>query len=78
MLCSLGTENVGTFCDHLEYFVAIWLYIYPDRGMFCGHFGIFPILVFFSYFGIFFPIWYIVPRKIWQPCSRGIYWPIYC
>jgi hypothetical protein len=19
-------------------------------------------------FGIFFPIWYVVPRKIWQPC----------
>jgi hypothetical protein len=20
------------------------------------------------YFGIFFPFWYFVPRKIWQPC----------
>jgi hypothetical protein len=19
-------------------------------------------------FGIFFPFWYVVPRKIWQPC----------
>jgi hypothetical protein len=24
-------------------------------GIFCGHFG------------IFFPFWYVVPRKIWQP-----------
>jgi hypothetical protein len=21
------------------------------------------------YFGIFFPFWYVVARKIWQPCS---------
>jgi hypothetical protein len=25
-------------------------------------------LLFLVYFGIFFPFWYIVPRKIWQPC----------
>jgi hypothetical protein len=22
------------------------------------------------YLGIFFPFWYFVPRKIWQPCSK--------
>jgi hypothetical protein len=21
-------------------------------------------------FGIFLPFWYVLPRKIWQPCSR--------
>jgi hypothetical protein len=24
------------------------------------------------YFGIFFPFWYFVPRKIWQPRSRPV------
>jgi hypothetical protein len=28
-------------------------------------FGIF--LGAFDHFGIFFPFWYVVPRKIWQP-----------
>jgi hypothetical protein len=29
------------------------------------------------YFGIFFPLWYIRPRKIWQPCfrDRSQAWP---
>jgi hypothetical protein len=25
----------------------------------------------FGIFGIFFPFWYVVPRKIWQPCWVG-------
>jgi hypothetical protein len=23
-------------------------------------------------FGIFYPFWYFVPRKIWQPCLGGL------
>jgi hypothetical protein len=38
-------------------FTAI-LYILWTFGIFCGH------LV------IFFPFWYVEPRKIWQPCTR--------
>jgi hypothetical protein len=40
---------------HLVYFVAIW-YIVWTFGIFCGNW------VCFS------PYWYIVKRKIWQPC----------
>jgi hypothetical protein len=45
----------GIFCGHLVYFVAIWYILWP--------FGI-PTL---CTFGIFFPFWYVGPRKIWQP-----------
>jgi hypothetical protein len=24
--------------------------------------------IFYGHFGVFFPFWYVVPRKIWQPC----------
>jgi hypothetical protein len=50
-------EDVGIFCGHLVYFTAI-RYILRPLGIFYGH------LVYFSLF------WYVVPRKIWQPCSR--------
>jgi hypothetical protein len=46
----------GIFYGHLVHLVVIWY--------------IFPVLVYFSRFGIFFPFWYIVPRKIWQPRSQ--------
>jgi hypothetical protein len=43
-----------------------------DVGIFYGHF------VYFTAnwnhllsFGIFFPLWYNVPRKIWQHCSEA-------
>jgi hypothetical protein len=41
-----------------------------DVGIFCGHSVNFPVIwnVLWS-FGIFLPFWYVVPRKIWQPCS---------
>jgi hypothetical protein len=38
-------------------FIAI-LVKYVANLYFCGHFG------------IFFPFWFVVPRKIWQPCLR--------
>jgi hypothetical protein len=38
-------ECVGIFYDHLEYFMAIWMNLWPG-GIVCGHFGeFFPILV---------------------------------
>jgi hypothetical protein len=40
--------------------MAIW-YILQPFGKFCGH------LVYLWLFGIFFPFWYVLPRKIWQP-----------
>jgi hypothetical protein len=48
-------KDVGKFYVHLVYFTAI-LYILGPFVIFCGHFG------------IFFPFWYVVPTKIWQPC----------
>jgi hypothetical protein len=34
--------------------MAIWYILWPF-DIFCG------------YFGIFFPFWFVIPRKIWQP-----------
>jgi hypothetical protein len=45
-------KDVGKFYVHLIYFAAIFLWLV---GKICG------------YFGMFFPFWYAVPRKIWQP-----------
>jgi hypothetical protein len=50
-------EDVGLLYVHLIYFAAIWYILWP--------FGTFYIWL----FGIFFTFWYVVPRKIWQPCS---------
>jgi hypothetical protein len=52
----LGMENVGIFYDHLEYFPSIWynLWLFDMAG---HH------LVYFSQFGIFFPIWYVWTKK---------------
>jgi hypothetical protein len=49
-------ENLGIFNDHVVYFTAIGNILGPF-GIFCGN------LVYFS------PLWYFVPRKIWQPWS---------
>jgi hypothetical protein len=50
---------IGKLYGHLVYFTAISCILWPF-GLFCGHFG------------VCFPFWYIVPRKIWQP------WPKPC
>jgi ABC-type spermidine/putrescine transport system permease subunit II len=50
----LAIENLGIFYGLLVYFTAIGNILWPF-GIFCGH------LVYF------FPFWYFVPRKIWQP-----------
>jgi hypothetical protein len=51
-------EDVGIFWGHSVYFTAIQ-YVLWTYGVFCGN------LVYFSLF------WYVVPRKIWQPCSTN-------
>jgi hypothetical protein len=45
--------------------------VYFMVGLFYGHLVYF--VAFWSIlwlFTIFFPFWYVVPRKIWQPCPR--------
>jgi hypothetical protein len=48
----------------LEYYMSMWS-ILQLIYIFCGH------LVNFIFFGIFFPFWSVVPRKIWQPMLDG-------
>jgi hypothetical protein len=50
----LPMKLVENFYGHSVYFTTIWYILWPF-GIFCG------------YFGTFFPFWYVVPRKIWQP-----------
>jgi hypothetical protein len=51
----LAMKDVSFLFLFFVYFTAIWCTLGPF-GIFCGHFG------------IFFPFWYFVPGKIWQPC----------
>jgi hypothetical protein len=44
-----------TYCLFVHV-VAIWYILWPSRRSLWS-------------LTIFFPLWYIVPRKIWQPCS---------
>jgi hypothetical protein len=53
-------EDVGIFYSYLVYFTTIWSILWP--------FGIHMLLL----FDTFFPFWYAVPRKIWQPWSEGL------
>jgi hypothetical protein len=50
-------KDVSKFYVHLVYFIAV-SYIYSH------------LVKFVVICGIFFPFWYDVPRKIWQPCCR--------
>jgi hypothetical protein len=52
----LAMKDIGLFYGHLVYF---WPF-----GIFYGY------LVHFMITWCFFPFWYVVPRKIWQPCSN--------
>jgi hypothetical protein len=54
----LAMEDGGIFYGYYAYFTAFWVYF-----MAVGYI--------FNQFGIFFPFWYAVPRKIWQPCIRS-------
>jgi hypothetical protein len=51
-------EDIDIFYGHLVYFTANWNNL-CTFGMFCSN------LVYFS------PFWYVVPIKIWQPCSTN-------
>jgi hypothetical protein len=50
-------ENLGIFYDYLVCFTAIGNISWPF-SIFCGHWV------------YFYPFWYFVPRKIWQPCIK--------
>jgi hypothetical protein len=53
--------NVYIFYGHLVYFTALCFY---------GHLVYFKAIWYILWlFAIFFPLWYVVPTKIWQPCS---------
>jgi hypothetical protein len=58
ILKDLGMENVEIYSGHFEYFTAI------------GYVHFMGILEFLLSFDRFRPLWYIVPRKIWQPCAN--------
>jgi hypothetical protein len=67
ILWGLAMEDAGIFRGHLAYFMDIWSILWTI-GLFYGHLVYFMdecicgSLVYFS------PFWYVVPRKIWQPC----------
>jgi hypothetical protein len=50
-------EDVGLFYGHSVHFTSIWYILWPLGIHILWLFGTFP------------PFWYVVPRKIWQPCS---------
>jgi hypothetical protein len=54
ILEGLAMEDVVIFYVRLVHF-TVFCYILLTLGIVCGKFG------------IFFPFWYFVPRKIWQP-----------
>jgi hypothetical protein len=56
----------------LAYFVAIWKILQPFgnyRGTLVNIVTMWSIL---WLFGLFFPFWYVEPRKIWQPCGMAL------
>jgi hypothetical protein len=59
--------NFGGSCTGRCWFI-LW-----TRGPFWGHFLDFMDISYSLWlFGIFFPFWYFVPRKIWQPCKARL------
>jgi hypothetical protein len=74
--------NLGQFLSVLHIledvgvYKAIWS-IFRPFGLFFGHLVYFTAIwyIFWSFWyilwllAIFLPLWYVVPRKIWQPCS---------
>jgi hypothetical protein len=61
ILEGLRMETVGVFYSHLDCTYYALLVYFMVISLFCGN------LVWFS------PIWFIVSRKIWQPCCSDIY-----
>jgi hypothetical protein len=62
--------SFGTFCDSLVHLVVIW-YILWSFGIFCGSLVHFMVILVV----LFFPFWYVVPRKIWQPWTAFLQEP---
>jgi hypothetical protein len=74
ILEGLAIEDVGIFCGHLVYFVAIWYILWPF-GIFYGYLVYFMViwyilwlfvifcghLVHFMVIWYFFTLWYIAP-----------------
>jgi hypothetical protein len=80
---TLGKFFEGLAMEDAGNFMAPWYTLRPF-GIFLVIWYIFGHLVYFWSFGIllviwyifghlvcmFFPFWYVVPRKIWQPCFK--------
>jgi hypothetical protein len=47
-----------------------WYVLRPFVPFYCYHKYVMAIWYNLWSFGTFFPFWYFVPRKIWQPCPR--------
>jgi hypothetical protein len=48
-------EGVGKLCVQLVYLMDTWHILWP-------------LGIFYGYLVCFSPFWYVIPRKIWQPC----------
>jgi hypothetical protein len=59
-------EDFGIFYGRLVYFVAVRYILWPF-GIFCGRLVYFMVIWY-----IFFTFWYVVTRKIWQPCLSAL------
>jgi hypothetical protein len=56
----------GLLCSNLVCFTAIWSILRPF-DIFYDH-----LLYFVVIWYIFPPVWYVVPRNIWQPCESAL------
>jgi hypothetical protein len=65
ILQGLVMEDFGILYGHLVNFTNVW-YIALPFGIFYGY------LVY-----VFFPFWYFVPRKIWQPALSAVFTAIF-
>jgi hypothetical protein len=78
--------NLGTFWKVLQcldwwyifgnlvYFTAIWYILWPF-GLICGHL-IYFVAIWYTIVTLWhiYPFWYVVSRKIWQPCCESSTW----
>jgi hypothetical protein len=69
--------NLGKFCWVLQwkrvaYFMAILVYFRPF-SILLWHLVICGYLVYFMIIKYFFPFWYFVPGKIWQPWPTWLF-----
>jgi hypothetical protein len=57
-LKGFAVDDVGIFMPILS--------IFRPNGLFYGHLVQFVVIWY-----LFYPFWYVVLRKIWQPCAMG-------